>query len=182
VRRLGILALVVSALLTITTPAAAAQSGGPTYDQLFRALLTEDDLWERDIDNALLEADAGELDRDYPAVYADFSDLVTDEFLSIELHDARNGVPDYIALAFVEALTDGRPTELRPIAPTGFGTAGVRYRYIYHESDGDRWYGEVAAWRQGQVVVAIVFEGSDADACVCDLAALQYNKVASMIR
>lgn len=181
--RLGVLALIVGALLAMTASMATAQSGGPSCGQLHRALLTEDDFWESDIAFAAEEDDAGELDLDYPAVYADFLDVFTDDFLSIELHDARNGAPDEIAIDLADDITDGlNVTEWRQIAPTGYGSAGVRYRYIYDEGDGDRWYGEVAAWRQGQVVVAILIESLDPEACVCDAAKLQYDKVAAMIR
>lgn len=152
----------------------AAQSGsGPSLSQLRQAIVSEQDL-----DDEWIELDADVLDERYPAVYADFVGSFTDDFLSFELHDARNGVPDVRALSFLDGFDLDRLTQ---IEPTGYRENGVRYRYAYTD-DGDRWYGEVAAWRQGQVVVAVLIESLDPDVCVCDVAALQYDKLAATIR
>lgn len=187
--RLTLAILLVAVLISLggagvpwtTAPASAAQPAGPpTLRQLQQALLTEDDLWESDIPGDWVELDADELDDDYPAVYADFSDYDTDDYLSVELHDARNGVPDFLALALL-SLAEVELDELERIDPTGYGTNGVRYRYNYTD-EGERWYGEVAAWRYGGVAVAILFESLDPDACVCEYAALQDQKLRATIR
>jgi hypothetical protein len=171
-RRLGVLSLIVGSLMAMTVTTATAQSGGPTLGQLQRALLSEDDFFFE-----LDEYETGNLDRRYPAVYGDYY-LIFDEFLSVELHDARNGTPENIAIDF---LNDFDIFEVTRIAPTGFGRDGVRFRYDYFE-DGEHWYGEVAAWQQGQVVVAILYESYvDPEICVCDYAELQFDKVAAII-
>jgi hypothetical protein len=157
------------------TPVANAQPSGPTLTQLRRAVLAEEDLWAGEIGGDWAELDAGPLEDDYPAVFADFTDLDSDAYLSVELHDARNGVPDFLALALA-SLSSEEFEHLEAIEPTGYGAAGVRYRYAYTD-DGERWYGEVAAWRHGGMAVAILYESTAADACVCAYAALQDAKL-----
>jgi hypothetical protein len=179
VKRLGLIALIAGAVLVTTTSTTAAQSGGPTFGQLHRALLGEDDLWEGLDDTDLIEDDTGEIEATYAAVYVDFIGALTDDFLTIELHDARNGSPDSIVHQLLENL---EAAQVREVTPTGYGTAGVRFRYVHDEPDGERWYGEAAAWRQGQIVVGVLFESLDSTACVCDYAELQYNKIATMFR
>jgi hypothetical protein len=165
--------LTATATLTATPTATPTPASGPTPAQLQRALLTAKDLGP----DAVLW-DFGEMETRYPAVRG-YGFLVSpEEFLTVELHDARNGVPDYLALGFLNDLTVNQVTQ---VAATGFGTNGVRYRYNLDE-DGERVYGEVAAWRQGQVVVAIQVEGYQADVCVCDYAKAQYDKLAAAMR
>ncbi|MGD9893556.1 MAG: hypothetical protein AB7R89_28630 [Dehalococcoidia bacterium] len=178
-KRIGVLSIIIGVLLATTVTTAAAQTGGPTVSQLRQALLTEDDLWAAFEGTDLIEDDSGDIDATYPAVWVDFVGLVTDDFLTIELHDARNGSPDAIVRGLLEDL---EAEQVREVTPAGYGTAGVRFRYVFDEPDGERWYGEAAAWRQGQIVVAIVVESLDADACVCEPAELQYNKVVAMFR
>jgi hypothetical protein len=113
----------------------------------------------------------------YPAVYADF-DGDADEFLSIELHDARNGVADYIALGL---LADESLQGLTQVSAPPYGTDGVRYRYQL-DQDGQHLYGEVVGWRRGGVVAAIRFESDKPDACVCDYGKRQDDKLATTIR
>ncbi|MGE0545173.1 MAG: hypothetical protein AB7R89_33865, partial [Dehalococcoidia bacterium] len=80
---------------TATPTATATPASGPALAQLQRTLLTAKDLGS----DAVLW-DFGELKTQYPAVRG-YGFLVSpDEFLTVELHDARNGVPDYLALGF----------------------------------------------------------------------------------
>ena len=67
---------------------------------------------------------SGDLKEQHPAVAADFTSD-DDEFLSVELHDARNGAPEYLALRF---LVGESIQALTPVAPLAFGVAGARYR------------------------------------------------------
>lgn len=178
-RRLGLLVLAAVALLAAAPSTVTAQTGGPSLSQLYRALLTEDDIWENLDDSDLVEDDSGQIDAPYPGVYIDLVGALSDDFVTIELNDARNGSPDFISRRLLNNLD---AENVREVTPTGYGTAGVRFRYTVVERNGDVWYGEVAAWRQGQVVVAVGIESLDADACVCDYAKLQFNKVAATFR
>jgi hypothetical protein len=171
-----------TATVTVTptmAPTATAPPGsGPTVAQLQRALLTANE-----VGPDAIRWDAGELDTRYPAVYVDYGFQISFdpgpvEFLSVELHDARNGVPDFRALSFLDDMSVNQLTQM---PPTGFGTNGVRYRYNY-DDEGERIYGEVVAWRQGQVVAGIQVEGSTAEVCVCDYAKLQHDKLTATIR
>jgi hypothetical protein len=156
------------------TPTATAQPGGaPTAAQLQRALLAVNDLG-----SDAIRWDAGEVQVRYPAVHVTWGFFLSDDHLTIALFDARNGVPDFLALRFLNDMTVNQLTQ---VEPTGFGTNGVRYRYSY-DDEGDHIYGEVAAWRQGQVVVAIQVEGTEPDVCVCAYAKLQHDKLAATIR
>jgi hypothetical protein len=155
-------------------PTATAQPGGaPTAAQLQRALLAVSDLG-----SDAIRWDAGDVKVRYPAVYVTWGFFLSDDHLTIALFDARNGVPDFLALRFLNDLTVNHLTQ---VEPTGFGTNGVRYRYSY-DDDGEHIYGEVAAWRQGQVVVAIQVEGTKPEVCVCAYAKLQHDKLAATIR
>lgn len=147
--------------------------GAPTLAQLRSARLTE-----RDLGPDWFQVIADSVEVRYPAVSATFVHMTSDRDLTIALHDARNGVPDFVALRF---LNNATVNQLTQVQAAGYGANGVRYRYNYDE-DGVRWYGEIAAWRQGQVVVAIQVEDLKPDACVCEAAELQYRKLAATIR
>jgi hypothetical protein len=161
-----------SVTLTRTATVAASPGAGPTVAQLQRALLTAADL-----EPSWIAAVTGTRTEAYPAVFAEFVKAAVSTGLSVELHDARTGVPDFRALAFLDDLT---VSQLTQEAPPAFGADGVRYRYAYEEA-GLRWYGEVVAWRQGAVVVALLVEDVVPGVCVCDIATRQFDKLAATI-
>lgn len=161
---------------TATRTATVQLGEGPTLAQLRQARLSKDDL-----KGAWLDWTAGQMEKRYPAVFATFLPLDSggsEEWLRVELHDARNGVPDFVALGLLDGVNLSQMTQT---APTGFGANGVRYRYNYRE-DGEQVYGEIAAWREGQTVVAIQVEGLDTDVCVCEFAELQQKKLTAAVR
>lgn len=159
---------------TRSPPPSPSTGSAPTVAQLQRALVAEGALGR---DWAELETGALTRERN-PAVYAEFLNLVADQYLAVELHDVRNGGPEYLALLLVTKL--GIP-QVTAAAPLSYGTGGVRYRYTRVE-DGARVPGELAAWQQGPVVVIMMIEGGRAEVCLCDLAQRQDEKVRAVIR
>jgi hypothetical protein len=153
---------------TVTTPSGPA----PTLAQLRRAIFSEDDLGDR-----WLEFDSGDMKEDHPAVYADFSGDGS-EYLSIELHDARNGDPEFLALGLVEG---EKLNGLTQASAPEYASGGARYRYQL-DQNGKHLYGEVVGWRRGGVVAAIRYESEKADACVCDYGKRQDAKLAATFR
>jgi hypothetical protein len=155
------------------TPAPSRQaSAGPTLAQLHRALLSEDDLGEE-----WLGFDADDDDQDYAAAVVDFAGE-DGETLSIELHDARNGAPDYLALSL---LGNQKLDQFTQTTPPEYGTDGVRYRYQRTE-DGTRLYGEVVGWRHGAVIATMLFESEASGACVCEFGRKQEQKLTANFR
>jgi hypothetical protein len=146
-------------------PPSPSPGAGITVAQLQRGLVPEEDLG-----SDWLELDAGVLMREgNQIVIGQYINVVTDESLWVELYDARSGGPEYRALRLITF--QGIP-EVKAMAPLDYGKGGVRYRYNLVE-DGERVYGELAAWQQGPVVVVMQFEGGHADVCLCDLARRQ---------
>jgi hypothetical protein len=156
-----------------STPAPARQTtGAPTLAQLHRALLTEDDLGEE-----WLGFDSDDDDQDYAAAGVEFAGD-DGETLSIELHDARNGAPDFLALSL---LGNQKFDQFTQTTPPEYGTGGARYRYQRTE-DGTRLYGEVVGWRHGAVIATMMFESEKPDACVCDFGRKQEQKLTATFR
>jgi hypothetical protein len=114
----------------------------------------------------------------YPAVYADFAGIDGRD-LAIELHDPRNGDTDYIALKLLAAVSSSN--KLGEVKALSYGTSGRRYQFSYMES-GDLRYGEVAAWREGDVVIVMLIDGDSAGVALGDLAARQDAKLRSLPR
>lgn len=152
------------------SPSPSPSSGSaPTAAQLRRALLTD-----QEVGSGWAEVEAGALTRERnPAFFAEFVNLVADEYLAVELHDARNGAAEFLALRMI---ADRKFDKLDKLTPSGPGQDRTRHRYEF-VSDGKRQYGELVAWRQGSVVVAMQIEGPRASTCVCDHARRQDEKV-----
>jgi hypothetical protein len=144
----------------------------PTLAQLRRAILSEDDLGDQ-----WFEFDSGDLKEEHPAVSADFSGKGS-EYLGIELHDARNGAPDFIALGM---LAGGSLQGLTQASAPDYGSDGVRYRYQV-DLNGKHLYGEVVGWRRGGVVAGMRYESEKSDACVCDYGKRQDAKITATPR
>lgn len=159
---------------TATAPSpTASPTTSPSAAQLRSALLTEADLgrdWQETGRRDLMG-------RAYPAAQAAFLNLLADESLDVQLYDARNGSVETLALRTLTEITP-RATSA---APLGYGTRGVRYRYSLVEGD-EQFYGELAAWQQGPVVMIMLIEGSQAEICLCDLARRQDDKLRAMFR
>lgn len=151
------------------SPSPSPSSGSaPTGAQLRRTLLTD-----QEVGSGWGEVEAGALTQERnPAFFTEFVNLVADEYLAVEVHDAHNGTPEYLGLRVLTEIT----SQVTAAAPLTFGTRGVRYRYAVVR-DGERQHGEMAAWQQGSVVIIMLIEGSRADVCLCDLARRQDEKV-----
>jgi hypothetical protein len=174
---MGVISLVVvgAMLAMLATPVAGQESAGPTEAQLRQAALSL-----RDIGPGWTEASSGPLVdgiESYGVIFKRETPIY--QLLSIGLGDLRTGTPETNALDFVEELSgvrQGEPAELPPYVSDAA-------RYLFQFTKGEFSYaGDVAAWRQGEVVVIVALVTDNRYSCVCEYADLQFDKLAVALR
>jgi hypothetical protein len=97
------------------------------------------------------------------------------EVVSVGIAEDRVGTTQKNALDFVEELSGSRRADR--LADPRIGRDSVRYSFAFSK-DGTRFYGDVVSWRHANVIVVAASVSEDPDACICDIARAQQQRLA----